>query len=367
MPHGFRLESIYEALLDDGAFASLPDRLTELCDARSAIMLWRHTDGFTETLSHNYFPPAFMETYRAKWAKDDPWINASLAAAGADDSVLLARHVPAEVYQRTPFYNDFIRKEGDDTFHCAGTAFNSRYGYGILGIHRGRHAEPFDEESEKRIGHVKACIGHVLQARSEIAAARRTADDAKAVLDTIGLVAVMVGSEGRILYGNAAAEALFRRQDGIEANAGHLRIPDARASRKLAGAIANATASENPAASAIAVPRADGAPPYLVTVTPLPGRDGLSAALVLFRDPAMTDLAHRFYLRELFALSPAETWVALELANGRNLAQIAQMRGVRQSTLRSQLKSIAAKTGCSRQPELVALIRSLPATFPGAS
>ncbi len=46
----------------------------------------------------------------------------------------------------------------------------------------------------------------------------------------------------------------------------------------------------------------------------------------------------------------------MELANGQTLEELAGKLGVSLHTVRSQLKSIFAKTGAQRQPELVAML-----------
>ena len=61
-------------------------------------------------------------------------------------------------------------------------------------------------------------------------------------------------------------------------------------------------------------------------------------------------------LRSQFMLTPAETQIALGIAEGKTLAAIAEIRKVAVSTARDQLKSVFAKTGTHRQAELVALL-----------
>lgn len=61
-------------------------------------------------------------------------------------------------------------------------------------------------------------------------------------------------------------------------------------------------------------------------------------------------------LEKIFGLTAAEGRLAAELSNGISLSSIARERKVSITTLRTQLASIFAKTGTSRQPELVALL-----------
>lgn len=63
-------------------------------------------------------------------------------------------------------------------------------------------------------------------------------------------------------------------------------------------------------------------------------------------------------LRMLYGLTPAECRVALLLNDGRTPRGIAELVGVTENTIRSQLKSSYSKTGVGRQAELVRLLLS---------
>jgi DNA-binding CsgD family transcriptional regulator len=61
-------------------------------------------------------------------------------------------------------------------------------------------------------------------------------------------------------------------------------------------------------------------------------------------------------LRRLFGLTAAESQIAVELARGHNLLDIARSRRLSRATIRSHLASLFVKTQTRRQAELVALL-----------
>jgi DNA-binding CsgD family transcriptional regulator len=61
-------------------------------------------------------------------------------------------------------------------------------------------------------------------------------------------------------------------------------------------------------------------------------------------------------LQRLFGFTAAETQLAIELARGRNLLDIARSRRLSRTTIRSHLGALFVKTQTSRQAELVALL-----------
>jgi DNA-binding CsgD family transcriptional regulator len=61
-------------------------------------------------------------------------------------------------------------------------------------------------------------------------------------------------------------------------------------------------------------------------------------------------------LQRLFGFTAAETQLAIELARGRNLLDIARSRRLSRTTIRSHLAALFVKTQTRRQVELVALL-----------
>jgi len=66
-------------------------------------------------------------------------------------------------------------------------------------------------------------------------------------------------------------------------------------------------------------------------------------------------------LQEVLGLTKAEARLAVRLACGVTLEDIAEEHDISISTVRGQLKSVFAKTGASRQAELVILVNRLTA------
>ena len=82
----------------------------------------------------------------------------------------------------------------------------------------------------------------------------------------------------------------------------------------------------------------------------------LGLVAVFISDPDQRDSASQQTLGELFSLTPAEANVAILLSRGLSLAEVSQAQNISTHTARAQLKSIFAKTGVSRQAELVRMV-----------
>lgn len=83
-------------------------------------------------------------------------------------------------------------------------------------------------------------------------------------------------------------------------------------------------------------------------------------AVMCFSDPDRYMPIDADLLADIYGLTPAETQVAISLANGLRPEGIAEMKDVTLSTIRSQIKAIYKKMDVNQQAELVKLLLTGP-------
>lgn len=91
-----------------------------------------------------------------------------------------------------------------------------------------------------------------------------------------------------------------------------------------------------------------------------------SGAMLIIVDPDERQEPGERIVRQVFGLTGAEARLAVALVRGLELKEIAAANGVAEATIRSQLKSVLAKTGTHRQSQLVALVSRLARLPPRA-
>ena len=360
MTHQIRSEDIYDAILDDDVFANLPGRMAEAYGARSCVLHWRHHGRSAQIMAHNgYYPDAEMLNYAQNFTGADLWTIEGARPEHVNQVLNCDDLVSAHDYENSAFYNEWIRGMGDDTFHCLGIAVKTDWGYGFVGLHRGRTQGGFGGDHARAMERDIVHLRRMLTMRASISAGQQRAHEAEAVLDAVGDALIVLTREGRVVHANAAAEAVLRRRDGLSLVRGALVARTQTADAALKRAIAAATASSNCSASAVPVRRSCGGQ-YSLTVSGL--RAGFTPGLVLiaFRDPDLVDPTVGRRLAALYGLSKAEAEIATRLAEGAPPSEIAEHRGVSLETVRKQLKSVFDKLGCSRQSEAVAIVKNLP-------
>ena len=91
--------------------------------------------------------------------------------------------------------------------------------------------------------------------------------------------------------------------------------------------------------------------------------DAPSVLVLLSRQNACENLALRMYARAQ-NLSPSEESVLIALCRGLSIPDIAREHGVAESTVRSQIKALREKTGCSSIRNMIQRVHSLPPVVP---
>ncbi len=175
-----------------------------------------------------------------------------------------------------------------------------------------------------------------------------------AALDGQSVAIALYGPDGQAAFLNRAMQRLLRADEkALSAHAVLGMAPvDAGLRRRFTAMLQEAlygVAGEMP------LPRSEGPPPYLVSFQPLEGKGVMLTVL----DAARRRLPSHSFLREAFGFTAAEAALALDMADGLAAADCATLRGVSVHTVRSQLRALFAKTGTSRQAELVTLVLAM--------
>jgi DNA-binding CsgD family transcriptional regulator len=190
----------------------------------------------------------------------------------------------------------------------------------------------------------------------------------QSTLDSLALGVILLSPQGRVVTMNRAAERLLAEDDSLQAGPDGLLAERTAESGRLKQLVAEATDASASAqlgpSGVLTVSRRNDSPLQLL-VSPVRGFDLDEShpvrAIVFAGDPAQGRPTNDT-LRILFGLTPAECRLAMLLADGHRIIVITEMLRVTRNTVKSQLSSIYAKTGTSRQAQLVRLLLQLPAT-----
>lgn len=231
--------------------------------------------------------------------------------------------------------------------------------------------DPVDQDgwSSARLDAVRRLLPHIRQTvRVQVAVGRAgvLGGTLDRLLDAASLGVIQLDRRGRIAATNDLARNLLRTGDMLFDKGGCLLArmsPDNAELQKLLGRALPPYGTQG-AGGSMVVRRACGPPPLVLHVIPVGGAETDAgawpvAALVLIPDaaggcsvaPGTAALALRF--------TRAESEVAVLLAQGMTVREVAAAMARRESTIRSHVKHMFTKHGLTRQADLVRLVRSL--------
>ncbi len=227
------------------------------------------------------------------------------------------------------------------------------------------------EWSSDQIGMMERLMPHMRQfvrVRQALADAEALGTSLASLLENSWSGIVHLDRWGRIVAANDRASALLRRGDGLSDQGGYLqaRLPadNARLQKLLARALP--PFGDRGAGGSMTVRRLLGLPRLVLHLSPVTDRQldiraRRVAALALIVEPRSRARIDRVLVAEILGLTPSECEVAVLLAEGNAVRDIARATGRRESTVRWHIKHIFNKHGINRQLELVQLVLSLSA------
>jgi len=176
------------------------------------------------------------------------------------------------------------------------------------------------------------------------------------VLNLLNVGLIMVSSSSQILGVNENGANCLSDGDGLRDEEGLLAAEAVNETLQLRSAIREAVEKGRP--GGMLIRRTREMQPHMVMIQPVgDGEDRRAVVAVRNGDGKSPGLPDR--VRALFRLGPAEADIAVQLARGSDIQEIAVVRGVTINTIRTQLASAMVKVGVRRQAELVAAVAGL--------
>ena len=364
------LASLYDAMLDDTRWPATSALIDEACGLTGNGLIV--TDGPKDDVRLHvvglYFRGQRHEDLERDYVKN---------YHSMDERVPRFRQLPssrlvhatdlytAEELKTSPTYNELMHQAVQQD------SLNVRLS-GLDGSHIAWCLnDPADSDGwgSSRITTVTRLLPHIRQfVRVRQALVRAQAGDTTvtALLENTRIGILHLDRRRRILAANDRARRLLRRGAGVSDEGGVLqaRAPDdqARLARVVSAALP--TSSAVPVSGSMLLGRAPGVPPLVMHVKPVrvpPPDYGVRpvAALVLLVEPGYHPRLDPAVVTRTLGLTPAESQVAVWLADGQSVRDIARTTGLTENAIYWHLKQIYQKLPISRQVDLVRLVLSI--------
>jgi DNA-binding CsgD family transcriptional regulator len=297
--------------------------------------------------------------YREHFFAIDPFVNLP------PGKVVTQRElVPDEELLESEYYRNYLQPIG--LFHILGVDTIAPDGtLARLRIARRPSENAFTEEDKTSCQKLLPHLRRAIQIHARLSRTESERDIYAGAVDQLSMATVILDEWGQVLATNSVAKVLLEEGDGICTINRELQLTDRQSNGRLRELIAEATSDQRAGttgmARALRVSRPSGKSDLGLVIRPVPASEraeGQSSPCitVFISDPEHQESTSQQVLGELFGLTPAEANLAIKLTRGMSLAQLSGEQNISQHTARAQLKAVFAKTGATRQAELVRLV-----------
>lgn len=351
---GTIIEKFYEAAAEPSRWRTVLHQTSLILGAEGAAFIPHATPGLNPV--HSEGLDELVDVFvREGWHQRNPRERFALTPSG----VITEQDVfKPEEMDTLPFNAEFVRKLGFRSFAGA-VVMKTGPGSVSLTFERKLHQHPF---SRREVQAFEAILPYLQQA--VLFGARLAEARSQGTIDAFEMMncgGVVLDGLGRALRLNAKAEQLLGT--GVQLVQGYLvaeyRAANTSLHRLIGDLLGPRSDLEKRPIGAVALPRRSGRP-LVVHGSPIRGaaKDIFqrAKAILMLVDPDEHREPAEPILRQAFGLTPAEARLAIELASGQELREIAAAQHISELTVRTQLRAIFAKTETHRQAELVALL-----------
>lgn len=318
-------------------------------------------------------PEAFVDFAR-EWHRRDPRTQLALSM---DEGEWLncSRHFDENFVAHDPFFQEFMIPYGGRWVSGMKLIHEGDF-VAMLALMRGVSQLPYTAAEDELAQRLARHLAQALRLYRSNAMLAGQASSGLALLANLRTPVALVDEQRQIHYANPAASALLKQGNVIGDHGGRLvcrrHHDDAellialRSLRLSPGAyLGEGRLPVDRACVRCALPDSHlHLNVFLQAVRPessLGAFGRIPLAMALLHDPRQRLELDPFMVAAAFQLTPAEAQLAVRLARGETVADVAAGRRVSQETVRSQLKSVFSKTGAVQQSDLVSLLATLPA------
>lgn len=372
--HAQVIEQLYDGLLTDTGWRNALGAIATATGSPQASIIIRDPQTSAVAIAEYEdfgIDPATLAAYNETHHQFDPGYSvAPFLSLGHWYHDL--QHVGLPAMRRNPFYQDFLRHNDISTIIC-NRVLQTDGIEAYLSLQR-RPGQPYYETAELDQFN-RTFIPHVQRAiriRAELKRLAQREGLTSIVLDRLRIPMLVLDDQRTILKTNTTAEALLRRLSR-QLHVRHGRLyPQGLDAGRFERLLQSATGRHGPAEAGgawLKHAQEDGKEGHAVQclVLPLPSQASTlnpwvrPLALVLLRplDPQYRLEPQPSLVRQLFDLTLAETRIAMALCQGDAPADIARRQGISVHTVRTHLRAIFAKTGTTRQTDLLRLLSGL--------
>lgn len=352
------LHSLYGALTHTEGFHPFLEKLASAINGcASQLLMVRRAPLQIDHLWYHGLSEAFIDWYLKNnmIAQDVVTHQAVKQAPGLFQSALplLPDFEPDEDYSKWENDQDML----DSAWLVVDTTRTHSY---VLTIQRTVGQGAYQTAELEALNRLVPHIRQAMQLFRQLDNRNETTSSLAAVIDVLPDATFVLDNMATILYSNKTARDLIAREQCLSIREERFRFAEddvqgafMRASTQV---VRSSIGKENYCSETLFLKRGPR-PPLIFVIRPIESSELLAGgALVMVYEPTHRTLPNAEKIAAYFDLTRAEAQVCEELLSGNDVQLVSRQLGRSVNTVRSQIKQIFQKTGCSRQGELISQI-----------
>ena len=364
------IATIYDAIIEPSGWDEVVKRIVEATKSFSGNLVLQQTDAGNLTALYNV-DPLYADAYSQTYHKNDPLKTPTWSIAPGE--VRACSYTQTDSFKASAYYDEFVRPQGWVDLIATGLV-RAPNAFALLALTRAPDAV-WVKPAEWRL--LETLAPHLQRAaaiQNLLSRTRATTESLGAAVAAAGFAVFLLTGDCRVVFANAKAEDLVRRQMGLRYALGRLAAATPALTARLHALPRHGSRPERgqgDIGGTLELCRGENRPPLVAHVIPLAPIRTVAilnldqpAAAVFVVDPAAGFGAQIQRFAASFGLTPAETRVLGEIIAGNGLLAAATRLKITETTARTYAKHVLAKTETNRQTELIR--RFFETSLPGS-
>ncbi|MBX9711062.1 MAG: LuxR family transcriptional regulator [Xanthobacteraceae bacterium] len=350
------IEEVYDAALEPALWNDVVSRISDFVDAQACGLISK--DSASKSGATHYYcgvDPHYIQLYSDTYSRFDPL--KTLPPLG--QVVGIPDLVAYDEYRRGPFYQEWLRPQG--CVDVANALLEKSGSSAVLLTFLPGKDRMLDSKMRRRIALVAPHAHRALLINKAIDFKETAAATFADVLNTLSAGIFLIDAHCQIVHTNAAGQDMLCADDVLRSVGGRLVVRDVQISQALKQVCVFIDVTKCPRSAAFPLIALDGER-YIAHLLPLAsatrGTTGTAykaVAALFVRKAALDSQSCGDLIARTFELTPAETRVLLSIVEVGGVPGTAEALGIAETTVKTHLHRVFAKTGASRQADLVKL------------
>lgn len=365
------IDDIYAAAVDPASWQTAVESVCQEFPDGRGVLLHHDLEQGTGTFSitAGCWDAAWIDAYNRYYSQINPWLK-NLKKRPVGLAVPAEYMFARQDLLKTQFYNDFLKPQ--NTMTGVGVTIEQNADrFVAISVLLSEKASRRETKNVSLLQYLAPHFRRAMQINHQLTQAREQGRLLEAGFDHLTAGFALLDKDARVTFSNAAAERIFAAADGLRLDgSGRIVSISARTTatlRKYASDAANFLSAAGTGGT-LRAHRPSGRRDYHLLVAPLRPqtslfRGTLSSAALFIRDPEANDQRDAAHLCAIFGITPAEARILRQLLDGHTIKEIHDRQKISVNTIKTHMKNLFSKLGCTRQSELIRLVLTHPTSI----